>query len=138
MKIRIIQIGRVKGEAFANEIHGFAKRIFPFADLDLVEIKEVVPEKTFKDGEFVVALDENGKELDSKGFSEFLGKRKDVGDKVAFVIGGPFGLDEAVIKRANFVLSLSKMTFTHQMVRIFLLEQIFRGFCILSGREYHY
>lgn len=86
---------------------------------------------------FIVALDENGKEYSSVGFSGFLKGLKDGGGSVTFVIGGPYGLAETVKKRANLVFSLSKMTFTHQMIRVFLLEQIYRGFCIMAGKEYH-
>lgn len=88
--------------------------------------------------EFVVALDERGKEMSSIDFAGFLGGKLDTGQALTFVIGGAFGLSEAVKKRADLKLSFSKMTFTHQMIRIFLLEQIWRGFCIIKGKEYHH
>jgi len=71
-------------------------------------------------------------------FSELLGKANDSGENIVFVIGGAYGLSEGLKRSAKVLLSLSKMTFTHQMIRFFLLEQIYRGFCILKGKEYHY
>ncbi len=87
---------------------------------------------------FVVVLDEKGKELSSIEFSGILERAKDMGQTLVFVIGGAFGLSSNLKGSANLLLSMSKMTFTHQMIRPFLLEQIYRGFCILSGKEYHY
>lgn len=87
---------------------------------------------------YIVALDEKGKEFSSTEFSEFLGERKDHGETVVFVIGGAFGLSPNFKSSAKVMMSMSKMTFTHQMIRLFLLEQIYRGFCILTGKEYHY
>lgn len=95
-------------------------------------------------GAFFVVLDEKGKEMTSHQFSDFL-KRQQSGNtsgknpgKITFVIGGAFGLPDAIKKQAGILLSLSKMTFTHQMTKIILLEQLYRGFCIISGKEYHY
>ena len=87
--------------------------------------------------DFLVALDERGKEYSSVEFSKLLQKLKNEGLTVTFVIGGPYGLSQAVKDRANLILSFSTMTFTHQMIRLFLLEQIYRGFCIMLKKEYH-
>lgn len=86
----------------------------------------------------VIVLDEKGKQMNSVEFSEMIGRSKDKGETLVFVIGGAFGLSDGLKREASLLLSLSKMTFTHQMIRPFLLEQIYRGFCILNGREYHY
>lgn len=96
-------------------------------------ISRVIPKNSF-----LVVLDEKGKEFSSIEFAKFLEERADRGDKMVLVIGGAFGLSENLKKSANLLMSMSKMTFTHQMVRLFLLEQIYRGFCITSGKEYHY
>lgn len=93
---------------------------------------------------YIVVLDEVGIEFDSMEFAELL-KKQQSGNlsgkspgKITFVIGGAFGLPDAIKKQADILLSLSKMTFTHQMTKIILLEQLYRGFCIISGKEYHY
>lgn len=94
--------------------------------------------------DLIVVLDEKGKEMTSHQFADFL-KNQQSGNtsgknpgKITFVIGGAFGLPDAIKKQADILLSLSKMTFTHQMTKIILLEQLYRGFCIISGKEYHY
>ena len=156
MKIKIVQIGKTKGNFFDEAIAEFEKRIRIYADIKIVTLKEIPPKKTFttercrqEEGEiilsflknekgFVVALDEKGQELDSREFAEELGRHKDKGETLIFVIGGPFGLSDAVKTRANRLQSFSRMTFTHQMIRIILLEQIFRGFSILTNSGYHH
>lgn len=90
-------------------------------------------------GDFLVVLDENGKELTSVGFASELEKRASAGAKnVIFVIGGAYGFDKRVYDRANATISLSRMTFSHQMVRLILLEQIYRAFTIIKGEPYHH
>lgn len=155
MKIRIVQVGRTKERALEDFCSELVKRISGFASVEIATVAEAKVSATFsvekavakegeeilkvlKEGEVLVALDETGKELSSPEFAKFLGKFKDDGRSVCFVIGGPFGLARAVKTRAQSMVSLSKMTFTHQMVRLFLLEQIYRGFCILQGKEYHH
>ena len=87
----------------------------------------------------LILLDENGKEMNSIGFSNFLQKQMNSGLKqLVFVIGGPYGFSEAVYKKAVGTLSLSKMTFSHQMVRLFMIEQLYRGFTILKNEPYHH
>ncbi len=89
--------------------------------------------------DFVVLLDENGKQFSSEGFSEYIQKRLNSGLKqLIFVIGGPYGFSEAVYARADSKISLSKMTFSHQMVRLFFTEQLYRAFTILRNEPYHH
>ncbi|NQX77613.1 23S rRNA (pseudouridine(1915)-N(3))-methyltransferase RlmH [Gilvibacter sp.] len=89
--------------------------------------------------DFVVLLDENGKHYSSVDFSKFLQQRMNSGIKnLVFIIGGPYGFDQALYSRANSKLSLSKMTFSHQMVRLFFAEQLYRGFSILNNEPYHH
>jgi len=90
-----------------------------------------------KPDDFVIAMDEKGKEFSSIEFSKIIKNHNDAGVTLCFIIGGPYGLCDTVRSRANSIISLSKMTFTHNMARIFLIEQIYRGFCIISGKEYH-
>jgi 23S rRNA (pseudouridine1915-N3)-methyltransferase len=87
----------------------------------------------------LILLDENGKEMNSIEFSSFLQKQMNSGIKqLVFVIGGPYGFSEAVYKKASGTLALSKMTFSHQMVRLFVIEQLYRGFTILKNEPYHH
>lgn len=163
MKIRIIQIGKTKDSYLEEGIAEFTKRLSPYVKLEIVTLKEVMASKAFtkehckefegveilkvlegkgggRDGGDVgaiIALDEHGKEFTSVEFSQFLGKFFDRGERINFIIGGPYGLAENVRKKAGALCSLSKMTFTHQMIRLFLLEQIYRGVSIIKGKEYH-
>lgn len=101
---------------------------------EAAEILRKIPE-----GSFVVALDERGKQTDSVKFADFLREKRDFGGaSVCFIVGGCYGLGEEVLKKAGLVLSFSGMTFTHEQIRVLLLEQVYRGFMILAGRQYHY
>ncbi|CAL66075.1 23S rRNA (pseudouridine(1915)-N(3))-methyltransferase RlmH [Christiangramia forsetii] len=92
-----------------------------------------------QNSDFVVLLDENGKQFSSESFSEYIQKRMNTGLKrLIFVIGGPYGFSEEVYKRADSKISLSKMTFSHQMVRLFFTEQLYRAFTILKNEPYHH
>lgn len=164
MKIRIIQIGKTKNDYVLEGMEEFVKRLKPFASLEFLTLKEIATSKAFSrekavaeegkeilkaltagsksENQCLVILDEKGKEMTSVEFAGFLGKYADMGKTVNFVIGGPFGLSEEVRNLAKTsgnasLLAISKMTFTHQMVRLFLLEQIYRGVSILKGKEYH-
>lgn len=154
MRIKIIQIGKTKEKYLQEGCGEFLKRVSPFADVEVVTLKECVASRTFtgerckedegslilknvKEGEFLVALDEGGRQIDSVSFAKFLGEFKDSGQTLCFIVGGPYGLSEKVKSSANQLLSFSKMTFTHQMIRMFLLEQIYRGLSILNGKGYH-
>jgi len=155
MKIKILQVGKNKDSYIAEVSNEFIKRISPYAKVEILEFPECTTSKTvssetcvsteaqsilknINDNDFVVVLDEHGKEITSIEFSKFISDKKDFGKSLCFVIGGPFGLDKDVIKRADFLLSFSKMTFTHLMIRIFLLEQVYRAFAIIHGKGYHH
>lgn len=91
-----------------------------------------------KDSDYLVLLDERGSEMSSVKFANWLERHQNLGNRrLVFVVGGAWGFDEAVYKRANFSLSLSKMTFSHQMVRLFFLEQLYRAMTIIKGEKYH-
>lgn len=157
MKIRIIQIGKTKDSYIEEGIAEFVKRLSPYVKLEIVTLKEVMASKAFTkdhckevEGEeilkalagsnvgAIIALDEHGKEFTSIEFSKFLGKFFDHCERINFVIGGPYGLAENVRRKATVLCAFSRMTFTHQMVRLFLLEQIYRGVSIIKGKEYHH
>lgn len=92
-----------------------------------------------KKSDFMVLLDENGKQFTSETFSEYIQKKMNTGLKrLIFVIGGPYGFSDKVYARANSKISLSKMTFSHQMVRVFFTEQLYRAFTILKNEPYHH
>lgn len=89
--------------------------------------------------DFLVLLDERGKSFTSEAFAEYLQQRMNSGVKnLIFVIGGPYGFSEAVYERANAKIALSAMTFSHQMIRLFVVEQLYRGFTILRNEPYHH
>ena len=96
-------------------------------------------EKLLETSDFLVCLDEHGKQFTSMQYAEFLNKRMVSGCKrLVFLIGGPFGIDKTILEKANYTLSLSNMTFSHQMIRLFFVEQLYRGFSILKNEKYHH
>ena len=95
--------------------------------------------KRFQPGDIIVLLDEKGKEMSSVEFSAFLNRNFITGGKnLVFAVGGPFGFDDITKKQASHILSLSRMTFSHQMVRLFFAEQLYRGMTIIRGESYHH
>lgn len=115
-----------------------------FTDKDPVEkIKQKEAEKILEElsklkDSFVVALEEKGKSYSSTEFAQQFGRWNTMHRSVVFVLGGPLGLASEIVQKANATLSLSPMTFTHQMTRVILIEQIYRAFMIEAGRRYHY
>jgi 23S rRNA (pseudouridine1915-N3)-methyltransferase len=155
MKIKLICVGK-NTTSFINEgIVEYANRITKYISFDIIYIKSLkysksseIPtlkkqesELVFKNiekNDFVILLDEKGKQYSSVGFSEFIEKKISSAVKnVAFVIGGAYGFSEELYKRSNESLSLSKMTFPHQLVRMIFLEQLYRAFSILNKEPYH-
>lgn len=141
MHIKIVQVGKTKRDYEELESE-FLKRLKVFAKVENIVLKEI--DGPINSDDFLVVLDEKGKDMTSHQFADFLKKQqsgntsgKNPG-KITFVIGGAFGLPDAIKKQADLLLSLSKMTFTHQMTKIILLEQLYRALCIISGKEYHY
>jgi 23S rRNA (pseudouridine1915-N3)-methyltransferase len=151
-------MGKVREPYLTDGISDYLKRLRPFANLEIVDLPdEKVPDRasdaeirklTEKEGlrmlnavnpdDSVIALDVSGTEWSSIDLARYIGERElSVQGDIVFCIGGSLGLSDAVIRRAGIRLSLSRMTFTHQMVRLILLEQIYRAFMIHSGRPYH-
>ncbi len=96
-------------------------------------LQQILPEDQ------LILLDEKGKEFSSAGFADFISKKQNASLKrLVFLIGGPFGFDATVYERANIKISLSQMTFSHQMIRLFFLEQLYRAYTILKGEKYHH
>ena len=147
----IIGVGRLREKFFREAADEYKKRLSRYVKLDIIEVEDL-PEDAGeitkkKEGEmilskirpddFVVANCIDGKQMDSVELSEFFREREMYGSRVVFVIGGSLGLSDDVIRRANKKLSMSKMTFPHQLFRVMLLEQIYRAQKILSGERYH-
>ena len=156
MEIKLIAIGKTDRTELDQLIKSYQKRLihyvrFSFEIIPDIKNSKNLSEKLQKEEEGklilsklsnsdrLILLDENGKEMNSVGFSEFLQKQMNSGLKrLVLVIGGPYGFSDAVYKKASGKLALSKMTFSHQMVRLFIIEQLYRSFTILKNEPYHH
>ncbi|MEB2782923.1 23S rRNA (pseudouridine(1915)-N(3))-methyltransferase RlmH [Algoriphagus sp. C2-6-M1] len=156
MQIKLIAIGKTDNKAIISLIDEYAKRLNFYIKFDFEILPDLKNTKSLseilqkeKEGELIlkklipsddlILLDERGKSYSSVDFSEFLQKKMNTGLKqLIFVIGGPYGFSEEVYARANGKLSISKMTFSHQMIRPFFIEQLYRGFTILRKEPYHH
>ena len=155
MRITLLVVGKTTSTQIETLIQEYQKRLMhylPFALQVIPELrntKALSPEQQKQaEGELIlraitpntdlVLLDEHGKEFRSIEFADYVQKRMSSGRDVVFVVGGPYGFSEAVYQRANGKISLSKMTFSHQMVRLFFVEQLYRAMTILRGEPYHH
>ncbi|MGB0887310.1 MAG: 23S rRNA (pseudouridine(1915)-N(3))-methyltransferase RlmH [Vicingaceae bacterium] len=155
MKVKLISIGKTDESYIKEGVNKYILRLKHYVSFEVLELKDVKLGKKSnqilqkeKEGDeimkcisksdFVVLLDEKGMEFNSVGFSKFLQKRMNAGAGVVFVIGGPFGFSKELYDRSNAKVALSQMTFSHQMVRLFFVEQLYRGFTILKGEKYHH
>lgn len=158
MKITIICVGKIKEKFYQEAIKEYSKRLSRYTKLDIVEVADEKTEeqsteveinivkdkegerilKAIKDDGYVVCLAIEGKQLDSVELSEKMSNLFVTGkSNIYFIIGGSLGLSNDVLKRADMKLSFSKMTFPHQLMRVILLEQIYRGFRIMNNEPYH-
>lgn len=158
MKITILCVGKVKEKFYRDAIDEFSKRLSRYCKLEVIEVSDEKTEeqaseteirlvkekegerllKNIKDDAYVIALCIDGKQIDSQGLSEKMEKLGVQGTShIYFVIGGSLGLSDSVVKRADYKLSFSKMTFPHQLMRVILLEQIYRGYRIMNHEPYH-
>ena len=156
MNIKLVAIGKTDNKSLQILIDDYSKRLSFYIKFDLEVIQDIKNVKNLsesqqkdKEGELIlnklnaqdelILLDENGTTLSSIGFSDYLQKKMNSGIKtLVFAIGGPYGFSEEVYKKAKGKISLSQMTFSHQMVRLFVVEQIYRGFTILKNEPYHH
>lgn len=156
MKITLLAIGKTNAKYLQEGIEQYIKRLshyipFEFKILpDVKTTKGLTQEKQkemegqmflncIQSGDVIVLLDEKGKEMTSREFSVYLDKKMaTVAKNLIFVIGGPYGFSQEMYNRANEKLSLSKMTFSHEMIRLFFIEQIYRAMTILKGEPYHH
>lgn len=156
MTIKLVCIGKTDKKELESLIRIYSDRLQHYIkyeyeiipDLKKVKNLDEKQQKTkegelllsgFQNSDFVVLLDENGKQFGSETFSEYIQKRMNTGLKrLVFVIGGPYGFSDEMYQRADSKISLSKMTFSHQMVRLFFTEQLYRAFTILKNEPYHH
>lgn len=158
MKITVLTVGKIKEKFYTAAIDEYSKRLSRYCKLNIIQVAD---EKTIenstekemdiikaKEGErilknipddaFVITLEINGKMLDSEELADKINKLGIMGEShIVFVIGGSLGLHQDVSKRSNFKLSFSKMTFPHQLMRVILLEQIYRSYRIINNEPYH-
>ncbi len=158
MEVNILTVGKVKESYLQTGIDEFAKRLQPYTKVDVLEVndekissnpseadKELVKEKegeriigSLAERTYVIALDVKGKPMTSEGLAKSVKNLQLRGySSLSFIIGGALGLSQAVLDKADYRLSLSHMTFTHQMVRLILVEQVYRAFKIIRGEPYH-
>ena len=158
MKIKIYAIGKIKEQYLKLGINDYLIRIKPYAQIEIIEVndepindnprpsdikKAIDVEggrviKLLKTNEYLIGLDLNQKEYTSEQFANYLMEKLELGgSNISFVIGGSYGLSDELKNRCNDRISLSKMTFLHQMTRLILLEQIYRGFKINRNETYH-
>ena len=156
MKIKLLAIGKTDDKSLIQLIDNYQKRLKHYIKFEFEIINDIKNVKNLsesqqkeKEGELIltklqntdqmVLLDDKGKDFTSIEFSKYLQKKMNSGIKqLVLVIGGPYGFSEAVYKKANGKISLSKMTFSHQMIRLFIVEQLYRGFTILRNEPYHH
>ena len=156
MKIKLIAIGKTDSKDLQPLIEEYSKRLSFYVSFNF----EIIPDiknaknlskkqqkiaegnellKRIEKSDTIIILDEKGKTFSSVEFSVFLQKKMNSGLKnLIFIIGGPYGFSEEIYQRANAKISLSTMTFSHQMVRLFFIEQLYRGFTILKNEPYHH
>ena len=156
MKIKLLAIGKTDDKNLQQLIDVYQRRLQHYVKFELDLIPDLKNAKNLselqqkeKEGELILAkiqntddlvlLDDKGKQFTSVEFSNYLQKKMNAATKqLVLVIGGPYGFSEAVYQRATGKLSLSKMTFSHQMIRLFVVEQLYRGFTILKNEPYHH
>ncbi|RVU00249.1 23S rRNA (pseudouridine(1915)-N(3))-methyltransferase RlmH [Mucilaginibacter limnophilus] len=156
MKITLLTVGKTEDAYLKEGIEKYIKRLKHYIKFEIADLPELKNTKSLSEDQqkskeaelilkkltpldHVVLLDEKGMELTSSQFSGYINKQM-VGSAshVVFIVGGPYGFDASVHQRANDKLSLSRMTFSHQMVRLFFIEQLYRAFTIIKGEPYHH
>jgi len=154
LKIRIISVGKDKAPWISEACNHYSKLLSRYASAEIIALPAPKGTSNLSPGEikaeearvlekhlpkaYTVALSDNGARADSTGFARMLERLEtQSGGSLTFIIGGPWGLDKRITDRADLILSLSPMTFSHQLVRPILLEQLYRAFSILRGSSYH-
>lgn len=146
MKFLFITIGKDNDKKLAESVTDYTKRINNYfkTEWKIIPSSDIKKEsenvlKTIESGDYLVVLDERGKELSTIELADFIEKRMIASDKrIVFVIGGAYGVDEEVLQKANFKWSLSKLVFPHQIVRLILSETVYRAITVIKNEPYHH
>ena len=155
MKITLLVVGKTTDTHIETLVNGYISRLTHYVPFNLQVIPELRNTKSLTSGQQkqaegelilravtpatdLILLDEHGREYRSIEFADYLQRKMTAGRDVTFVVGGPYGFSEAVYARANGKISLSRMTFSHQMIRLIFVEQIYRAMTILRGEPYHH
>jgi 23S rRNA (pseudouridine1915-N3)-methyltransferase len=155
MKVKLLVVGKTAFDYLKVGEEIYQDRLNHYCSFERIEVQEVKnPKNLSKDeikrkeassiltklaaNDFLVLLDENGNEFSSVEFAKWIEKRNLLPQNIVFLIGGAYGFDQSIYERMNMKLALSRMTFSHQMVRIIFLEQLYRAFTILKGEPYHH
>jgi 23S rRNA (pseudouridine1915-N3)-methyltransferase len=156
MRITFLTVGKTDDAYLRDGIEKYIKRLKHYTKLEMIDLPELKNTKALSEEQqkareaemilkkispldHVILLDENGAGYTSKEFAGYIDRRAIAGTpNMVFVVGGPYGFDAQVYQRANDKLSLSRMTFSHQMVRLFFIEQLYRAFTIIKGEPYHH
>ena len=156
MKVCLVMVGKTVNRHFVDLMDDYVARVKHYIGFEVVTVPELKNTKSLsadqqrqqegelilrqlQAGDWVVLLDEHGKEFRSVEFSKYMEQKMlSVGKRMVFVIGGPYGFSPAIYAKANERISLSKMTFSHQMVRLIFVEQLYRAMTIIKGEPYHH
>ena len=155
MKTLLILVGKTTDKHFAAGINDYVERIGHYMPFEIVTIPELKNTKSLTEeqqkclegdlilkqlqpSDTVVLLDEHGRELRSTEFARWIEQKRNTARRLVFVVGGPYGFSKEVYARCNEQLSLSKMTFSHQMIRLIFTEQVYRACTIIKGEPYHH
>ena len=156
MKITLLAIGKTDDAYILEGIEKYLKRLKHYIKFELIILPDIKNNKNLSEDEQklkeaelffkkiqntdqLVLLDERGTEFTSLQYADYINKRMISSvQNLVFLIGGPYGFDQSIYQRANHKISLSKMTFSHQMIRLFFIEQVYRAFTILKGEPYHH
>ena len=149
--IKILCVGKIKEKYLKDAIDEYQKRISKYTKLEIIEVEDIFEQninnikkkesenlkKYISDKDYVITMEINGKQLDSVEFSKKINDTLIINSNITFIIGGSYGIDEELLKRSNYSLSFSKLTFPHQLFRVILLEQVYRSYKIINNESYH-
>lgn len=151
----LIEIGKTKSQALTELLNDLTKRVKRFHQFEVISIKDArlskssganehksIEAETLKKallpGDLVILLDERGQQFNSRGFSKYLNRQLQLGKaRIVFVIGGAYGFDKSVYELASNTMALSSLTFSHQLIRLIFMEQLYRAFTIINNHPYH-
>ena len=153
MEIKLIVVGKTKSSELVRLINEYVKRINFYKKFKIIEVNSLKSKKNsekeikkfegekilinIKKNELIFLLDENGKSFNSRKFADFLSNKFKTNKSIVFVVGGAYGFSNEIKQKSNDIISLSEMTFSHQIIRLFFTEQIYRAFTILNNHPYH-